>query len=221
MSVLTLALKLPCRSWGMPQANSMTSSPRAISPSASLRVLPSSAVTTRARRSRLAATSSRKAKRTLARADSDAWRQSANAVPAAATAASTSAEPAKSTSAVTSPVAGSKTLPCLAASADQGLPPIQCVMRRISARSPDRALQHGIALVGLSRGQAERRRDPEHVAVEPALADQQAAVLAGLQHLAGGRRPGPRRPRLDQLDADHEALAANVADDGGLTGKTL
>ena len=71
----------PFSSWGMPQANSITSIPRATSPRASSSTLPCSAVISRARSSRWRSASSRKAKRIRERAVSDVSRQAVQAAP--------------------------------------------------------------------------------------------------------------------------------------------
>ena len=99
----------PFNRWGMPQANSTTSMPRATSPRASSSTLPCSAVISRARSSRCRSTSSRKVKRIRVRAVSDVSRQPAQASAAAATARSTSRRQDSTTSPVCAPVAGSKT----------------------------------------------------------------------------------------------------------------
>src|SRR6266542_1738798 len=55
----------------------------------------------------------------------------------------------------------------------------------------------------------ERRRQPDRVAIQAALADQQALLLAGLQRL--DRTVGMRLlglAVLHHLDADHQALAS-------------
>ena len=91
----------------MPQANSITSRPRATSPIASESTLPCSAVRTRARSSRRAWKSSRIAKNSSARFASDVVRHDSNASAAFATTASTSALDARSTAPVCTPRAGS------------------------------------------------------------------------------------------------------------------
>ena len=96
---------------GIPQQNSITSSPRVTSPVASVRTLPCSAVSSRARSSLCAATSSRMRKNSSARRASESDRQAGKASRAACTAASTSSAAAKSTDAVCRPVAGSNTGP--------------------------------------------------------------------------------------------------------------
>ena len=107
--VETSSLNSPFSRWGMPQANSTTSMPRATSPRASSRTLPCSAVTAAARSSRWRSHSSRKAKRIRLRAVSDVSRHASAAAAAPVTAASTSAREARTTSADWRPVAGSKT----------------------------------------------------------------------------------------------------------------
>ena len=95
----------------MPQQKSITSSPRATSPIASETTFPCSAVSRRASSPRFLSNSSRIAKKSSARRDSDSVRQSWDASRAAATAASTSSTEAKATAPVWTPVAGLKTLP--------------------------------------------------------------------------------------------------------------
>src|SRR5262245_6638248 len=59
------------------------------------------------------------------------------------------------------------------------------------------------------------RGEPQHVPVQAAAADEDAVVLADLHH--AHRLLGSRRLLLTiahQLDADHQTLAADVADDG-------
>ena len=86
---------------GMPQANSMFSSPRATSPAASESTLPCWLVTMRGELGlAVLVSSSRMRNRMSARLDSEVARQAGNASAAAATAASTSSVVAKSTSCV-------------------------------------------------------------------------------------------------------------------------
>ena len=100
----------PFSRWGMPQANSTTSMPRATSPRASSSTLPCSAVISRARSSRWRSASSRKANRMRVRAVSEVSRQPGHAASTApATARSTSASEARTTPPVCSPDAGSNT----------------------------------------------------------------------------------------------------------------
>src|SRR5665647_2296910 len=96
----------PLSSCGTPAANSTFSRPRAISPAASDRTLPCSAVTIAASSSLRSRRSSRNANSTPDRLDSDAWRQSLEAATAVATAVFTSAAEARSTVPVCSPMAG-------------------------------------------------------------------------------------------------------------------
>ena len=110
---------------GMPQANSTTSRPRAISPSASLRTLPCSEVMAAAISPRRRSSAARKSNRMLARRVRVAERQVRQAALAAATAVSTSSSEAKSTCPVTAPVAGSKISPLRAAGPVQGFPSTQ------------------------------------------------------------------------------------------------
>jgi len=126
--VETFSENPPLSRCGMPQANSMTSRPRATSPAASEATLPCSAVISSASALVFWRMSSRKANRTVARRVSDTRRQVANASLAALTARSTSAGVAKSTWPLTCPVAGSYTSPWRSASPSQGLPAIQWVM---------------------------------------------------------------------------------------------
>ena len=90
----------------MPQANSITSSPRATSPIASDSTLPCSAVRIFAMSSRRAWNSSRIAKNSSARFAIDVPRQAWNASLAFRTAASTSSADARSTAPRWTPVAG-------------------------------------------------------------------------------------------------------------------
>ena len=85
---------------GIPQQNSITSSPRVTSPIASESTLPCSAVSRRARSSLWAEKSSRIRKKSSARRASDTDRQAGNAALAACTAASISSTDAKSTAPV-------------------------------------------------------------------------------------------------------------------------
>ncbi len=95
--VETFSENPPLSRCGMPQANSTTSRPRATSPAASEATLPCSAVISSASALVFSLTSSRKAKRTVARLVSETRRQLANASLAAWTARSTTAGVAKST----------------------------------------------------------------------------------------------------------------------------
>ena len=90
----------------MPQQNSITSSPRATSPSASEVTFPCSSVSSRARSPRWAWKSSRIRKKSSARRDSESARQSGSAFRAAATARSISSADAKATVPVCTPRAG-------------------------------------------------------------------------------------------------------------------
>src|SRR5882757_10561225 len=69
--------------------------------------------------------------------------------------------------------------------------------------------QDGGAVLGLVGGEGERRGDAQHVAVQAALADQQAGRLGQLEDLGGGLRTG-LAVAVHQLDADHQPLAADV-----------
>ena len=117
--------------------------------------------------------------------------------------------------AATSPVAGSWTSPTRAGSPVHGLPSIQWfkqVGHRASPTVCEGVGQDREPLAGLVLGQGQRRGHAQAVAVEPALADQQAAPRGP----PPSRRPPRRRPapwcRADQLDAEHQPLAAHVAD---------
>ena len=101
----------PFRSCGMPQQNSITSSPRVTSPIASESTLPCSAVRSFAISSRRSCTSSRIANSSSARFASDSARHAGNAAFAACTALSTSSTDAKSTWPDCRPVAGLNTGP--------------------------------------------------------------------------------------------------------------
>ena len=119
----------------MPQQNSITSSPRVTSPSASESTLPCSAVSSRATSSRRAATSSRIRKNSSARFASETARQAGKAAFAAWTARSTSSTVAKSTAPVCRPVAGLYTAPVRPDWPLTMWPPIQWLIRLTPARS--------------------------------------------------------------------------------------
>src|SRR5487761_122209 len=208
----------PLSKAGIPQANSTTSRPRAISPSASLRTLPCSDVTMAASSSRRRSSAVRKSNRTRARRDRVDERQERQAALAAATAVSTSASEAKSTCPVTVPRAGSKTSPWRRAVPVHGLPSIQCVT--YPAMSGTRLRVHGRQGVDeqaepfpcLRLGERERRRHAQGRAVEAALADEQAPLLGFLHGLAcehGRRLAGAW---VGEVDGEHESLAAHVGD---------
>src|SRR5579885_658862 len=118
----------PLSRLGSPQQNSITSSPRVTSPSASGSTLPCSAVRMRAISSRRSCTSSRMRKKSSARRASESDRHAGNAAFAAWTAASTSSTEAKSTAPVCSPVAGLNTGPVRPDSPARREPPIQWLM---------------------------------------------------------------------------------------------
>ena len=103
--------KLPLSSVGIPQQNSITSSPRATSPSASEVTLPCSSVSSRARSARWSSKSRWMRKKSSARRESESARHAGNAAFAAWTARSTSSADAKSTAPVCAPVAGLNTGP--------------------------------------------------------------------------------------------------------------
>src|SRR5215203_4691558 len=119
----------PLSRCGIPQANSITSSPRVTSPMASESTLPCSAVRIRETSSRRSWTSSRILKSSSARFASDVARQAGKAAFAAATAAPTSSVVARSTSPVCCPSAGLNTGPARPDVPSTALPPIQWVMR--------------------------------------------------------------------------------------------
>ncbi len=107
----TFSVSSPLRSCGMPQANSTTSMPRVISPLASSKVLPCSAVMMAARRSSCACSASRNLKRIAARRSGGVSDHAGKAAFAAATAVATSAALANATRALRSPRAGFQTSP--------------------------------------------------------------------------------------------------------------
>ena len=98
--VATCSENPPFMRLGMPQAYSMFSIPRWISPAASDRTLPCWLVTMRASSGLRCSSSSRMRNRMSARLDSEVARQAGNASAAVATAASISSVVAKSTSCV-------------------------------------------------------------------------------------------------------------------------
>ena len=110
----------------MPQANSTTSRPRAISPSASECTLPCSAVTSAASSSRRAASSSRNANITWVRRVSDVAAQPSAAALAAAITRAASASSAIATRPVTWPVAGLVTSPVRSLAPVHLAPSTQC-----------------------------------------------------------------------------------------------
>ncbi len=110
-SLPTLSLNSPLSRCGIPVANSTTSMPRVIEPSASLCVFPCSSVTSRAKSFFCSSSKSRKRIRIRARRSAGAARQAGQASTAAATAAATSAAVARGTCRSTSPVAGLVTSP--------------------------------------------------------------------------------------------------------------
>src|SRR6266516_4429440 len=112
----------------MPQANSITSSPRCTSPRASESTLPCSSETIAARSSIRSWTSCRKANSTAVRRDSDEFPHSSYALAAASTALCTSAGSAYRTWACCAPVAGCHTGPVRTELPELGAPAIQCWM---------------------------------------------------------------------------------------------
>src|SRR5262249_47824118 len=147
---------------GMPQANSMFSSPRSTSPAASASTLPCSAVIAAARRPRFWSTSSRRRKNALARRPSGAAPHSAAALTAERTASSTSAPEANTTRPVSIPRAGSYTGPLRPDDPGTRLPPIQCsiVMR---------ALGCSLLLRGGGRHRVEDVEDGKPLEADPGV----------------------------------------------------
>ena len=96
----------PLSRCGMPQANSTTSWPRLISPSASETTLPCSLVMILASSPLRALSSSRKANNAADRLANDVSRQAGNATAAASITARASSTPPNTTSPVTVPIAG-------------------------------------------------------------------------------------------------------------------
>src|SRR5664279_5327434 len=123
--VETFSLYSPLLRVEMPQAYSITSSPRAISPAASDSTLPCSAVMIAASSSLRALNSSRNANMTLVRLAIEVLPQAGNAAFAAATPALTSVTDARGTVRATAPVAGLKTSPRLGESPSVAEPLIQ------------------------------------------------------------------------------------------------
>ena len=110
-SVPTLSLNSPFSRCGMPVANSITSMPRVIEPSASASVLPCSWVTICASAFLCVSMRSRKRIRIRARRSAGAARHPGNAAVADCTAVSTSSALESGTWRITSPVAGLVTSP--------------------------------------------------------------------------------------------------------------
>jgi hypothetical protein len=106
MPLDTCSEKPPFSRCGTPHANSTFSRPRAISPAASPRTLPCSAVMIAASSSLRSCNKARNANRMSARLLSELDRQVRAASAATTTAASTSDRLARSTCAATAPVAG-------------------------------------------------------------------------------------------------------------------
>ena len=101
----------PLSRWGMPQANSTTSSPRVSSPWASEKTLPCSRLMRRASSSLCCSISSLKRNITRARTSGGVWDQSAKARSALAMASRHSAAVERATVPCCWPVAGSKMAP--------------------------------------------------------------------------------------------------------------
>src|SRR5690606_5475640 len=199
---------------------STTSRPRATSPSASECTLPCSELMSAATSSRCRSSSSRKRKRIWVRVVRDVSRQAGNARAAAATAAATSSTVARTTGTETSPVAGLKMSapPPGPATAPVRAPSIQWLTSFVidGLQSGDEDPQPFARLV---LGDRERRGHAEGVAVQAAPADEQAELL-GLLHETGGQRGSRRAPGgIDELDGEHQPLAAYVADDGQAGGR--
>src|ERR1700682_2525007 len=134
-SVPTLSLKSPLSRCGMPVANSTTSMPRVMEPSASVAVFPCSCDTSRARSDLCVCIKSRKRIKMRARRSAGAARHAGNAVLAASTAASTSKASASGTWRTTSPVAGLVTSPYRVVCAATARPPIHNGSRSNVVRS--------------------------------------------------------------------------------------
>ena len=120
----------------MPQANSTTSWPRLISPSASESTLPCSAVMMAASSSLRSFRSSRKRNSTAVRLASDVSRHSGNASAAAAMTVRASSTDAKATFAVTTPVAGLVTGAVADDSPANALPSHQCCTMAVIRTPP-------------------------------------------------------------------------------------
>ncbi len=133
--VPTLSLKSPFSRCGMPVANSTTSMPRVIEPSASLIVLPCSCDTSRARSVLCVSIRSRNRIRMRARRNAGAARHAGNAAVAAAAAASTSAASLNGTCRSTSPVAGLVTSAYRVVCAATARPPIHSGRRSSVVKS--------------------------------------------------------------------------------------
>ena len=103
----------------------------------------------------------------------------------------------------------------------QDFPSTKWFTRRVTAASTARIASTRMpsALAGLVLGQGHRRAHPDHVAVQAALADQQAAGLALLEH---PHRSRPRRARwcpAGRTRREHQALAADLRHDRAARGR--
>jgi hypothetical protein len=141
-SRLACSLKPPLSRLGTPHANSMFSTPRATSPSASERTLPCSEVRIAASSLRRASSSSRTRNMISARRLTAVARHSGKASFAAATASSTSSAEAKATAPVTAPVAGSNTGPVRPELPLRCFPPMKWPMDRGSVMGTSRGRPH-------------------------------------------------------------------------------
>ena len=97
------------------------------------------------------------------------------------------------------------------------------VPRRTCGQSPSTCAQRGLERVE-PVGQVavldrDRRQQPDHVAVEPAREQQQPALTRGGDH--GGGQLRLRRAVRDELEREHRAEAAHVADAFELAGEAL
>ena len=176
----------PLSRCGIPQANSITSSPRVTSPSASESTLPCSAVRIRATSSRRSCRSSRMRNISSARFASEVARQAGNAAFAAATAAPTSSTVARSTSPVCSPGRG-----CRPGSCGRTCP------RRLAAdpvADPGEALRCSVGGVASSV-----MPPPRSVEEKPSASNNARTAGSGASPTPGGRPSSESElpPRLD------------------------
>ncbi len=86
-------------------------------------------------------------------------------------------------------------------------------LTRLTLDALDRSGQLFVAFVGFGLGEGKRRGDAERVAVETALADQEAFLLRLFHHGCGGGRIRVESSFVDQFDTEHEAFAPHLADD--------
>src|SRR6202522_2803325 len=108
--------------------------------------------------------------------------------------------------------------PRRSASPVQGLPPIQwvtcllcvsvaiCLRPRSRVDRAERICEEAKAFAGLVLGEGERRGHPERGAVQPALADEQAALLGRLERLGGQLGAGGAGGGIGQVNREHQAL---------------